>query len=541
MNKKLMIQCSTAINKSHVRRELRNGIEHIIVSSATLPDDVVMNGGLYPADEIANSFPSLERTLAPIEHPVDSAGNFLSASDPDAIHNFYAGAYNENVERKNGRVTLDKVINVQEALKSERGKRLLDRINELETSSNPRPIHTSTGVFLEVEELKEVAVNAAGKTYRWIARNMVFDHDAILLDSIGAATPEQGVGMAVNSKGEKVQVERIVINASNPSKRLPLASSDRRWDSAQAIPRLREHVGAEDAPNAAYAKFFLWYDADNAENFGAYKLPFVDIIDGRPHAIPSALRNASARLSQTEGPSESERTSIQSVIDNYLERVTTNASFSEILQAIETTLESTAIEAEEILEVFDDKVIFRNDDKIFAVSYSMSENGVAAISGIPVVVDRNVTYTPKTNTKGEEMKEMIINALKEAGVPVADNMSDADILSAYSQLFTSNGDNQGADSEGKLAAVVANALAPVVTELEELKTAINSGKQAEVDRLAEIVGNSDKYPGIDAETAKSLPVEKLKDLAANCGSSFGVPITVNLGADKELAPVDMPE
>ena len=65
MLNKIMVQCSTAINKSSIYREMREGIEHIIVSSYTLPDDVVMNGILYPSTEINKSYKTLERTLAP--------------------------------------------------------------------------------------------------------------------------------------------------------------------------------------------------------------------------------------------------------------------------------------------------------------------------------------------------------------------------------------------------------------------------------------------------------------------------------------------
>lgn len=212
MPKRVLMQCSTQVNRDAVKRKTVNGVEHIVVSSFTLPDDVVMNGGLYPAEEIAKSYASLERTLAPIEHPVDADGQYISASDPTAIHNFYAGAFNENVRRENGRVHIDKVINVQEALKSERGRRLLDRIEELETNADARPIHTSTGVLLEVEELDEPRANAAGKQYTWIGRNMVFDHDAILLSSVGAAQPHEGVGMAVNRDGSTVDVERFMLN-----------------------------------------------------------------------------------------------------------------------------------------------------------------------------------------------------------------------------------------------------------------------------------------------------------------------------------------
>ena len=153
MKKKIMIQCAATVNRDAIRRETIDGVEHIVVTSMTLPGNIVMNGGLYPADEIDSSFHTLERTLAPVEHPQDGNGNFVSANDPQAIHNFHAGAFNANVVKDGNRIKIDKFINVQEAKKTERGKRLLDRINEIETNDNPRPIHTSTGVFLEVEVL----------------------------------------------------------------------------------------------------------------------------------------------------------------------------------------------------------------------------------------------------------------------------------------------------------------------------------------------------------------------------------------------------
>ena len=43
---RIMIQCRTTVNRDAVRRESIDGVEHIIVSSSTLPDDIVMNGGL---------------------------------------------------------------------------------------------------------------------------------------------------------------------------------------------------------------------------------------------------------------------------------------------------------------------------------------------------------------------------------------------------------------------------------------------------------------------------------------------------------------
>lgn len=177
-NKRVMVQCRTLINRDAVKRTSIDGVEHIIVSSATLPDDIVMNGGLYPADEIAKGFETLELTLAPVEHPTDSDGNFISASDPRAIHGFHAGAFNMNVHREDGRVHIDKYINVAEALKTDRGKRLLDRIDELETNDKARPIHTSVGVFTTSKSGRKIPGGIRGDTDSYSGRPLIVKNHA---------------------------------------------------------------------------------------------------------------------------------------------------------------------------------------------------------------------------------------------------------------------------------------------------------------------------------------------------------------------------
>lgn len=196
---KTRVHITTKVNAATIRREKLNGRDVIIVPSATLPDDVIMNGVLYPKDEIEKSFASLENTFAPLGHP-DRNGQFLSAFDPEAVNAFHIGAFNRNVRRENGRVLVDKVIDVLVANQTEGGKRVLAAIEKGE------PIHTSTGLYAIMEMAN------GDVPYNKIARDIIFDHDAILLDEPGAATPEQGVGMLVNAKGETEQVP--VINST---------------------------------------------------------------------------------------------------------------------------------------------------------------------------------------------------------------------------------------------------------------------------------------------------------------------------------------
>lgn len=193
------VNIRSVANVKAVRSEKRNGRDVVIVPCATLPDDVVMNSILYPASEIEKAFKGLERTPAPLGHPTIN-GKFVSASDPEGINQGWIGAWNENLRREKGRVFLDKVIDVEIANQSAGGKAVLAAIEKGE------PVHTSTGLYALME-----AANG-DVDYKYIAREIVFDHDAVLLDEEGAATPEQGVGMMVNKAGEQTEIE--VINCS---------------------------------------------------------------------------------------------------------------------------------------------------------------------------------------------------------------------------------------------------------------------------------------------------------------------------------------
>jgi len=436
--KRILAHCSTRVNRDAVRRVAIDGVEHIVISSRTLPDDIVMNGGLYPAEEIDKSFSTLERTLAPVEHPQDSDGNFIPAADPTALHNYYAGAFNQNVKRENGRVNLDKVINVQEARKTDRGRRLLDRASELETNSDPRPIHTSTGVFVSVEVVDAPKVNAAGQEYTWIAREMVFDHDAILLDSVGAAQPSQGVGMGVNSKGDKFDVHENVIN--------------------------------------------------------------IDLGGAEP------------------------------------------MSHSEIRDALESAISKPPLKGGWVLDIFDDTVVFESGEQLFSATYIL-DGRAAKIVGVPVPVSRDVTYVPITNRAGDAMKEAIVNALKAAGIKT-DGLSDDELLAKYNALQTpaAPGNGTGADDDkAGIADVVANAIKPLVDKVGGLEAKINQRDTEELGRLADIVGNSEKYPGVDVEAAKKLGVETLKELAANCAPAHGIPTLSVITGNSSFEPLEMPK
>lgn len=192
------VNIARVVNTKNAKKLKRNGREVIVVPSATMPSDIVMNRIKYPADEIKKSFASLNRSPAPLNHPMVN-GKFVSARDPEGLNIGWIGAWNENARFENGKVYLDKIIDVERANQSDEGKRVLEAIEKGE------PIHTSTGIFCH---LKFVENN---EEFDATAHDLEFDHDAILLDFEGAATPEDGVGIFVNSSGDLEDV--TVINS----------------------------------------------------------------------------------------------------------------------------------------------------------------------------------------------------------------------------------------------------------------------------------------------------------------------------------------
>lgn len=192
MPDQIRVNYTRRVVNSEIRKEKRDGRDVVVVPSATLPDDIVMNNILYPAQEIEKGYKSLENTPAPLGHPQVN-GNFVSARSPLGLNLGYFGAWNANVRRENGRVHIDKIIDVQRASESEMGRRVLNAIEKQE------PIHTSTGVLMHLRPCANSDL-AESEGY-----DMEFDHDAILLDERGAATPDQGVGMLVNGVSVPVQ------------------------------------------------------------------------------------------------------------------------------------------------------------------------------------------------------------------------------------------------------------------------------------------------------------------------------------------------
>jgi len=210
---------SVVNSASNITTEIINGRPHIVVRGVTpIVDDIVMNGKLYTAAEIAKGYKTLERTPMPLGHPkVD--GKHVSARDVQAVNEYHVGAWLQDVEHKDGKVSGDMYVDRRYAESTEKGQRLVNRLDDMAARKNVEPIHISTGLLYS-----GIAANgeSKGKKYREIVTNMMFDHVANLLDEPGAGTPEEGVGIFVNSDGSEQELEVVnLAEAETPDPDLP--------------------------------------------------------------------------------------------------------------------------------------------------------------------------------------------------------------------------------------------------------------------------------------------------------------------------------
>ncbi|MND27625.1 hypothetical protein D3C80_180920 [compost metagenome] len=202
---RICVNVLSVINSaSNITSETIDGVEHIVVKDVCpVIDDIVLNGGLYPADEIAKGFKSLEGKPMPYGHP-KIEGQYVSASNVRAVNEFHIGAFARNVRKDADRVLMDMCINRRYAEATDKGKEVVNRLDDMKAGKKVDPIGVSTGLGLN-----RAAGNGTskGKKYNWIATNQDYDHCAILLHETPAGTPQEGVGIFVNAQGDEMEIE----------------------------------------------------------------------------------------------------------------------------------------------------------------------------------------------------------------------------------------------------------------------------------------------------------------------------------------------
>jgi len=126
---------------------------------------------------------------------------------------------------------------------------------------------------------------------------------------------KRGVVKDCSTVKENLTVENS--NKTVPSyQNFALSERDKEWDASEAAKRIRQFTDSVDSPSESYKKAFFYYDAENPDKFGAYKLPYADIVNGKMVAVFRALAAVSGRLNQTQIP-QSDKDKIISQVNKY--------------------------------------------------------------------------------------------------------------------------------------------------------------------------------------------------------------------------------
>ena len=263
---KKRVNLLSAVNAKNVSRSA-DGSTYTVRDVVHAVDGIVLNGRLYPGDELAKSVATLNGKPAPAGHPKDAQGRHITAVHGEALSANWVGAWCTNSRYEGGRAMCDLTINAAQARAMPAGAEVLARLDAAIAGTNTEPIAVSSGLML-----REVAENgeSRGKKYRARAVDMNFDHVALLLNEAPAGTPEEGVGLFVNEAGQEERVETVAVNTEPEDRRhegltgwlrkLLANSSDLSFE--QIRDGLQKALPEGAWVREVFARYAVWYGAD---------------------------------------------------------------------------------------------------------------------------------------------------------------------------------------------------------------------------------------------------------------------------------------
>jgi len=260
--------------------------------------------------------------------------NIITKSEEGEDRQFYVGvATTSDVDRVGERVNLKGLTNLDEYLKNPillfnhdihspigritKVNLLDDRIEvEFTFANTPKAQEikqlVDEGVlnalsigFLSLQRLRDEAGNVVHNQWRWVETSVV-------------TIPANPNAIIYRYLEEDKEVDETMSHEPLPSAKGVVPDNDaefpvyedmeREWDADESEIRWRKYVGVETNEDLKdpekrkkYAKRFFWVDDENADKFGAYKLPHVDVIGGKPYAIWRGIVAAMAALLGARG------------------------------------------------------------------------------------------------------------------------------------------------------------------------------------------------------------------------------------------------
>ena len=143
------------------------------------------------------------------------------------------------------------------------------------------------------------------------------------LRTITKATIWEGsiVDEPMNPKANIINVKTAV-----PFQDLPLAEKSTAFDLESALARVKDFTDSEDGPSVEYKNAFLRYEKEDEGDFGAYRLPIADIINGKLVAVPEAIFKAAEDINSVP---PTDKGAVIKHLERYYAKMGMNSPFEE--------------------------------------------------------------------------------------------------------------------------------------------------------------------------------------------------------------------
>jgi len=140
----------------------------------------------------------------------------------------------------------------------------------------------------------------------------------------------------------------------------PKAPEDHEWDARAAEQRIRKWASSDGSGDkdkidwGKYRQAFAWYDPEHADDFGGYKLPHHDVVDGRLCVVWRGVAAAMATLMGARGgvdiPRSDRRAVYLHLARHYRQFNREPPEFREVLETYARMLEETVEEQKKTIQ-----------------------------------------------------------------------------------------------------------------------------------------------------------------------------------------------
>lgn len=388
---------------------------------------------------------------------VNTFGIIDKAMPPDIVER---GAFTKTIQERAGKIrfldqhqtdsamrTVGKIITLREVGPGELPPALL--------SANP---DATGGLYAEIEF--DLGIDESRGVYlRYKAGylsefSIGFEIPKGKAEFVKVLDPDTGKEITVRRVKEIIlwEVSSVIFGASEtattgiksvvPKQDLPLADRNRAWDSAAADTRIRAWAGGEDDMDwGRYRKAFFWFDSDNPQQFGSFKLGYADIVDGELRAVPRGIFAVAGVLQGARGGADipqADQDRIKGIVTRWYAQMRETFDDDTIVPPWnESELDLNMNEKQDEKErTADGQEVQRLGDFIWGVMYAgvsgylayMLQNGVITVPEMrSVLTVLDGTYDMLLATMGEEMWQRPLSVVPAVSL-AAVHKSDRDTI-----------------------------------------------------------------------------------------------------------------